>query len=361
MINKMKLETAISQAGVDAPKYLGEGAWHYAWKVLKDGREFVLRIPKETAYGKPVPYNEAAMKAEYGGTELYYTSVNKAVKGAAPEYFTYYVSEELTYTLESFAGIPIDLSAITEETAFRTGKDIGEIYRKTEDIPHGLNGFGFLTWSETGGLQGSIAGDAREGIKEESEEQLADYQLLCAARPEFRDEMVSRAIRLAIGLRQQRFTAPFLTNQDASPENILMNGQQVCLIDPYPIIYYPRGMASNFMNLYETFFIALSNTDRYKKHEFAAHAETLKRIADGFLAGYSAGNPEIAREVKGEQLLQLLETAFSHFQLLQEELTEEAEIRYGNKKDIAERLIGFSKELNRLAAFEFSPPINLKE
>ena len=354
MINKLKLETAISHAGVDAPKYLGEGAWHYAWKVLKDGREFVLRIPKETAYGKPVLYNESAIKAEYGGTELYYASVNKAVKGAAPEYFTYHVSEDLTYTLESFAGTQIELTDMTEERAFQIGKAIGNIYRKTEEIPHGLDGFGFLAWSEADGLHGSIAGDAREGITEENEEELADYEVLCAARPEFKDERVKRAIQLATELRLQRFTATSLTNQDASPENILINDNQVCLIDPYPIIYYPRGMAGNFINLYETYFIALADTDRYRKHEFAVHAEKLNGMATGFLAGYSNGDREIIREVKGEQLLQLLETAFSHLQLLSEDLKEEAEIRYGSKGEIEKRMELFSKELKRLAYFEWS-------
>lgn len=360
-MDNLKLELAIRHAGVEAHVFLGEGAWHYAWKVRKNGADFVLRIPKETAYGKPVLYNEAVIKAEYGGTELYYASVNKAVKGAALEYFTYYVSEGLTYTLESFVGTQLDLSAMTEATAFQVGKDVGNIYRKTEEIPHGLEGFGFLAWSEANGLHGSIAGDAREGIKEESEEQLADYEVLCAARPEFKDERVERAIQLATELRLQRFTAPFLTNQDASPENILMHGDRVCLIDPFPIIYYPRGMAGNFMNLYETYFIALADTERYRKHEFGVHQVKLKGMAEGFLAGYSGGNAEIACEVRGEQVLQLLETAFSHLQLLQGDLSEEAEIRYGNKKDIAERLIGFSKELNRLAAFEFSPLIHLKE
>ena len=353
---KDKLKSAIVHAHVEAPEFLGEGAWHYAWKVLKDESEFVLRIPKETAYGKPVPYDEAAMKAEYGGTGLYYAAVNIAVKGAAPEYFTYHVSQELTYTLESFAGTQIDLGAMTKESAFQTGKDIGAIYRKTENIPHGLEGFGFLSWSAEGGLQGSIKGDALEGIKEESEEQLADYQVLCAARPEFRDETVSEAIQSAAALRQQKFTMPLLTNQDASPENILMNGHRVCLIDPYPIIYYPRGMAGNFMNLYETYFIALANTERYRKHDFAAHGVKLNEMAKGFLEGYSGGNVEIVCEVRGEQLLQLLETAFSHLQLLDEDLTEEAEIRYGSKEEIESRLKLFSEELKRLAASELVNP-----
>lgn len=350
MINPLKLQAAIQHAKVETPVFLGEGAWHYAWKVQKDGSDWVLRIPKEIAYGQPVPYDEAALKAEYGGTRLYYASVNQAVTGAAPKHYSFYVTEKLTYTLESFAGTAINLGEMNKEAAFQIGQDIGEIYRKTEKIPHGLKGYGFLAWSAEEGLRGSVAGDAWQGLKEESEEQLTDYETLCQALPEFQSEAVEKVVQWAAALRQQRFTMPLLTNQDASPENIVMNCTQICLIDPYPIVYYPRGMAGNFMNLYETYFVALSAAERYAKHRFDVHQVKLNAMAEGFLAGYSGGDMEIIREVRGEQVLQLLETAFSHLQLLEGELSREAEIRFGTKKDIAARLPLFLTELKRLAA-----------
>lgn len=352
MMNNKRLQEAVKHAGVEAATFLGEGAWHYAWKVSKNKNEFVLRIPKEIAYGKRVHFSEKELKAEYGGTELYYRSVNKAVAGAAPEFFEFHVSRELTYTLESFGGQQIDLHNMTEETAYRTGKAIGEIHRKTENIPHELNGFGYLSWSETKGLHGSISGDAREFLKEESEEHLADYQVLCQAKPMFDDKTVSQTLQLAVDLRKRTFTKPLLANQDASPENILLNGDRVCLIDPFPSIYYPRGLAGNFMNLYETFFIALADTDRYRKHRFSACANKLKRVAKGFIDGYSDLNAQVAAEVRGEQLLQLLDTAYNHVQMLSEDLPEEARIRYGNKKEIEDRLIMLSEELKALAASE---------
>lgn len=349
-MNETKLEAALKHAEVETASFLGEGAWHYAWKVRKDDNEYVLRIPKEIAYGKEVPFNEEALKAEYGGTDLYYRSVNKAVAGAAPGFFKFHVSPELVYTLESFGGQQIDLHEMKLETAFETGKVIGRVHRKTEEIPHGLDGFGYLAWTHDRGLHGSITGNASTFIEEESEEHLADYQVLCKAKPMFQDETVAKAIHLAVDLRNQRFIKPLLANQDASPENILMNGNRVCLIDPFPIVYYPRGMAGNFMNLYETFFIALADTDRYRKHRFSACADKLKMIAKGFIEGYSAGNAQIISEVRGEQLLQLLDTAFSHLQMLSEDLREESRIRYGNKEEIEDRLIRLSEELKRLAA-----------
>src|SRR5690606_17936667 len=134
------------------------------------------------------------------------------------------------------------------------------------------------------------------------EEHLADYQALCAAYSEFEDKILFQTIQLAVDLRKKSFTKPLLVNQDASPENILISGTGVCLIDPYPSIYYARGMAGNFMNLYETYFIALADTERYKKHHFAACCRQLKMMARGFMEGYSAGNLQIAAEVRAEQL-----------------------------------------------------------
>ncbi|TWT25802.1 hypothetical protein [Planomicrobium sp. CPCC 101110] len=351
-MDRAKLEAVQKHSGVKVTGFLGEGAWHFAWKVLKGSDELVLRIPKAVAYRKPVPFNEEALKAEYAGTQLYYRSVNKAVEGSAPQFFEFHVSSELTYTLESYGGKQIDLHALTEKTAFQTGKEIGEIYRKTEEVPLNVDGFGYLNWSQEKGLQGTIKGDASEFLKEESDEQIADYQALCAAHPEYKDNRVSEAIQLAVAHRKKTFTKPLLVNQDASPENILLNGNRVCLIDPYPSINYPRTMAGNFMNLYETFFISLAHTERYQKHQFKECEENLKMIAKGFIEGYIAGNPQIASEVRGEQLLKLLETAYSHSQLLSEDLTEETRIRYGNKEEMENRLLQLSRELKVLAASE---------
>lgn len=350
IMDEVKLEAAQIHAGVKVIGFIGEGAWHFAWKVLKDNKELVLRIPKSVAYGKPVVFNEEALKAEYAGTELYYQVVNKAVESAAPKFFKFHVSPELTYTLESYGGIQIDLHTMTKETAFQTGKEIGKIHRKTEEVPHGLDGFGYLAWTQDKGLQGTLRGNASEFLKEESEEHLSDYQTLCAALPEYKDNTVSEALQLAVNLRKKAFTKPLLVNQDASPENILMNGKRVFLIDPYPSIYYPRAIAGNFMNLYETFFIHLADTERYRKHRFAACEENLHLIANGFIEGYSEGDPQIICEVRGEQLLQLLETANSHLCLLSEDLAEETRIRYGSKEEIEDRLHQFSKELKVLAA-----------
>lgn len=351
-MRKAKLDAALVHSNTKDPIFLGEGAWHDAWKVRKNSAVFVLRIPKETVYGQTVAYSEKTLQAEYGGTELYYCAVNKAVSGAAPEHYEFHVSPELTYTLETFAGKPIDLHAMPPETAFHIGQELGRIHRKTEDAAHDLSGFGYLDWTPETGLRGTFEGNAHKFLEEESKEQLADYEMLCITRPEFKNPIISEALQWAAELRQRRFTMPLLVNQDVSPENILVDGDRVRVIDPYPSIYYPRGMAGNFMNLYETLFIALADTERYRKHRFADCAGKLKMMAKGFLAGYSAGDPKIKSEVRGEQLLQLLESAYSHFCFMSEDISHGTKIRYGNKKKIAERFVLLSEELKALAIFQ---------
>lgn len=231
-----RLKAILYHAGSEEIRYLGEGAWHHAWKVRKGSSELVLRIPKEVAYGKTVPYNVTAFKAEYGGTELYYRCVNKAVKGAAPPSFDFHIGPGQTYTLETFGGKRIDLHALSDEASFFIGEELGKIHRKTEAISHGLEGFGYLAWSEDKGLHGSFSSDPAEFLKKESEGYLADYETLCKTRPEFRDDGVLSALQAAACLRKKSFKEPVLVNQDASPENIVMDGHRVCVIDPFPSI-----------------------------------------------------------------------------------------------------------------------------
>lgn len=349
-MNEEKLKRVLQHADVSDPVFLGSGAWHDAWKVVKANCELVLRIPKDIAYGKPVSFNEEELTAEYAGTKLYYQSVNEAVGGAAPDFYDFYVSADLTYTLESYGGEQIELHKMTKEQVLIIGKQVGKIYRKTDQISQAISGLGYLAWSEEKGLHGALDGELQAFIQEESAEHVADYETLCTVYPQFQDEGVIQALTLATELRNRQVLNVSLVNQDASPENILLRGDRVCLIDPYPSLYAPRGMAGNFMNLYETFFIVLSQTERYNKHRFDLCEEQLKAVAEGFLIGYSEGDKKVIREVRGEQLLQLIETAFVHHQLLLKDITREDVIRYGDRQAIEARLLVLCEELKWFAA-----------
>ena len=134
--NNDKRLKVFRHAGVADPRLLGEGAWHEAWKVVKDDHERVLRIPKEVAYGKRVTFDYNALTAEYAATKLYYQSVNQAVPGAAPDFYEFYVSPDFTYTLESFGGEPLSLHTMTIEQATDIGVQVGAIYRRTRPGRH---------------------------------------------------------------------------------------------------------------------------------------------------------------------------------------------------------------------------------
>ncbi|EPD49744.1 hypothetical protein HMPREF1210_03191 [Paenisporosarcina sp. HGH0030] len=329
--------------------YLGEGAWHQAWQLTSpQHKSMVLRIPKKIAYKKEVAYDANALLAEYGGTEQYYSWVNKVVPGAAPEKFVYHVSEGLTYTIESFAGSHVDLHDLNREDAQKLGSEIGHLYRKMEQVNHGLEGFGFFDWNEESGLHGRFLGDFHEFVTAESKEIIDDYMDLLTKRPIFNKPEIKEAILRICENRLIEIGSPVLTNQDASPENWLVDNGQIRLIDPLPILYIGEVMAANFMNLYETLFVELAHTERYGKHRFHECRETLQSIANGFELGYCGQNADLIRKLRSEQMIQVLNCAVSHNQMFIEGLNEEQIIRYGTKEDVENRLTVFVEKLIEL-------------
>lgn len=352
-IEEILLE-AMDHAGVSLPIMIGEGAWHMAWKVTKEDEELVLRIPKKVAYGKPVSFDQDALTAEYSATKWYYESVNQMVPGGAPAFFKFHVTPELTYTLESFGGKSLPLREMSLVEALRVGRQIGALYRKMESLTPEIEGFGRLAWTENKGLHGIINEEFQTFFQETSLNHAHNHQKLVNAYPMFQNNRVEDALQVVTTNRNRRIVSARLVNQDVSPENILWGGDSLCLIDPYPIVYEPREMAGNFMNLYETLFRMLANTPRYKKHQFEKCDDILKAIATGFLDGYSDGDLAISREVRGEQYLQLLETAYQHHCLLIRKLTSEDIIRYGHRKEIEERLAILGDEIKQFAETYFS-------
>jgi len=329
--------------------YLGEGAWHQAWKLTSTQHEpLVLRIPKKIAYKKQVTYDESALKAEYGATEVYYRYINQVSPGAAPASFQYHVTQELTYTVESFAGKNVNLHRLNSEEACNIGGKLGILYRNLEQVNHNLKGFGYFAWNEKEGVHGQFSSDYHTFIKEECIEVMDDYEELSTKRPTFMSSELKNALLRICERRMLEIKQPVLTNQDASPENWLLDSGQVRLIDPLPILYFGEVMAGNFMNLYETLFVELAHTERYRKQRFHKSQENLQSIADGFLTGYCNGNSHSIRVLKGEQLLQVLDTAIRHLRMLESGLTAEQIIRYGSSEDVEYRLTAFAKKINEL-------------
>ncbi|KEO81313.1 phosphotransferase [Tumebacillus flagellatus] len=345
MSDLSKITQALQIAGLpafEAPEkvtLLGEGAWHLAYLVLlADGREMVVRFQKKVSYGKPLVYDEKQFRSEYGGEALFYRYANDVQPGICPEEFFYHVSEELTFTVESYAGPGLKLSELSPDSAYEVGRQVGAYFRAADEIPAGVPGFGFLEWDGEQ-IRGSLTGDAQANLREEVEEYREDLQALIDSDLAFDRNAVTRTFEQAVANRRTGDERIVLTNRDLSPENLVWVNGRVRLIDPLPLAYSNMVFAGNFLSLYRNIYPNYHKSPRYARHNFHLYRPLLHRIADGFVDAYSDGDPERRQRIHGEQFFMLLDLVRRHLSLLeQDELSEESQIRSGNRNAIAERL-----------------------
>ncbi len=325
--------------------FLGEGAWHDAFLIEDNHKKLVLRLPKKVAYGEKVEFNEREWRTEYEGQKLFYHHANQANSGIAPEYFDYYVDKECTYTLESFAGEKVDLHQLPLLKAYDIGAQYGEFFRKLNNHKHPLKGFGYLRWSQErftveGEMQSSVSAFMEEENKEILEE---DFPYLSQSSYSFDREKIYDKLENCVATRS--ISNVSFTNQDTSPENILLQDNKIRIIDPYPVLYYGHTFAGNFLNNYDTLFIALHNSPRYKKHNFDQVSMKLKAIAQGFMEQYCLQDKETQVLVKREQYVQLFSTTVEHVKMVNDTLPISKVLRYGTKEQIEARIPLFLYEL----------------
>ncbi|MBL0385072.1 hypothetical protein JJB07_00310 [Tumebacillus sp. ITR2] len=341
-----KIADALQIAGLPAltspefdVKELGEGAWHIAYLLqLADGRQMVLRFQKEESYCKPLRYDEKLFRSEYGAQQLYYAYANKVQPGVCPEDFFYHVSEHLTFTIESYAGPTVQLSALDTEGAYEVGKQIGVYFRAVDGVPVEVQGFGFLEWDGEK-IHGAAPGDAHANLREEIAEYREELQALLDSELSFARDAVLRTFE---GVAANRLTDDeliVLTNRDLSPENLVLAEGRVRIIDPLPLAYSNMVFAGNFLNCYRNLFPSFHKAPRYERHNFHLYRTQLTAIADGFLDAYSDGDLERRKRINGEHFFMLLSLVYRHYSLLQQQdLNMETTIRYGTREAIAERL-----------------------
>lgn len=340
------IDYALQKSGLDSLKdttqvqYLGEGAWHQAYLVqLRVGEAVVVRFPKKEAYGKKVEFDEAASFAEYAGTKAYYELANSVKPGICPGFFNYHVEKNKTFTVESYAGKAIKLESFTFMEAFQAGAEMGEFFRNMNTAQHGLKGFGYLNWNGKT-VEGQFQSSVTDSMKEENEEYISDFKafiqnydhpILTDAMSQLEDCMINRE------LDESQI---ILTNQDTSPENILLHEDgRVSLIDPVPILYSGDSLAGNFLNNYRVLFPTFYNAPRYAKHQFDRFEGKLQTMADGFMEGYCNGDADVKRRVKQEEFIQLTSLAASQLNVLQsQDLSSEQKIRYGEQETIVNRI-----------------------
>jgi hypothetical protein len=224
------------------------------------------------------------------------------------------------------------------------------LYRQIEQVDHGVKGCGFFAWNEEKGVHGQFTSDYHSFVEAECKEVMDDYEELALKRTIFNKPELKYALQRICVTRLTEIKHPVLTNQDASPENWLMDKGRIRIIDPLPIIYFGEVMAANFLNLYETLFVELAHTERYGKHRFHECQEALQHIAGGFLNGYCLQNSHLIQVLREEQMLQVLNSAVHHLRMFESGLTREQVIRYGSKEDVEKRLTVFLEKLVELQA-----------
>lgn len=353
------IDYALQKSGLEMLKdptqvqYLGEGAWHYAYLVqLPIGDQVVVRFPKTVAYGREIDFDEASTIAEYAGTKAYYELANSVKPGICPEFFYYHVEKNKTFTVESYAGKSIKLEHFTYVEAFQVGAELGEFFRNMNAAKHGLKGFGYLKWDGKN-IEGQNKSSVSEFMKNENVEYLTDFRNFIDTYDRSIHSAALIQLQECMKNREMDEHSIIFTNQDTSPENVLIHlDGRVSLIDPVPLLYSGDSLAGNFLNNYRTLFPTFYNAPRYAKHEFDRFEDRLHKIADGFLEGYSNGDLSVKKRVKQEEFIKLTSLAASHWELLRsDELTQEQKIRYGERDAIANRLTVL---VNKIQEFQWS-------
>ncbi|RST59995.1 hypothetical protein D5F11_009885 [Siminovitchia terrae] len=328
-------------------RLLGEGAWHEAYLVkLKGNHWLVIRFPKKQAYGKSVSFNWQEMFSEYSGNGLYYQQANAVMPGICPEEYEFYVDPELTYTIESYMGKPIDLSATDTSVGRDYGVQLGDFFRKMDDVKPNLTGFGHLIW-EDGKLKGEYNVERQKFMADEKDEFLLEWAQLRDTNLSF--DRLAIQEKLLQCLENRSFSFVSLTNQDTSPENLIIHNGRVHIIDPLPVLYSGFVFAGNHVNNYQTLFLTYYKSPRYVKHQFHKHKEVLHALAAGFEEGYTERLVERKRALKIEQFLQLFSLCHTNYRVLQKEINKETYMRMGDKQAIESRLPIYLEELE---AFE---------
>ncbi|WP_182914687.1 hypothetical protein [Paenibacillus thiaminolyticus] len=140
-----------------------------------------------------------------------------------------------------------------------------------------------------------------------------------------------------------------MTNRDISPENIIVDNQLLRLIAALPLQYDDHAFAGNLLNNFNTLFPSYDRSPRYAKHNFGSYRAQLNGFAEGYLAGYAAGDESIEYSLKVEEFLMLLDLACHHTGLLNEEWNEGIQLRVGDRAAVKERIPEYIRRLEQFA------------
>jgi len=322
---------------------IGEGAWHTVYKIERlDARDLVIRIKKNKAYGELQPIDEIELTTEYESTKAYYSHVNESNRDVCPTFYQYFIEDDIVFTVETFMGHGTDLLSLHKDEASSYGKQLGRIYHRIHNNKTSMEGFGELDWNGKT-LRGSDFNNIDALWQEENN------QILIALSTLIHDTYISSLIEN----RRTQIQKIALVNQDVTPENLILTGYHIAIIDPFPKLDFDLKYAAYFVFCYKFLLPAFSNAPRYIKHAYEEKSSILNEIADGFISGYFSNVAGDAfttqtRRLMDEYRLWLLQEAYEHYEILQQpHLYQKTTQQMGNREMITARLNLCLEELEK--------------
>lgn len=323
---------------------IGEGAWHTVYKIEKlDDRDLVIRIKKNKAYGELQPIDEIELTTEYESTKAYYSHVNESDRDVCPTFYQYFIEDDIVFTVETFMGHGTDLLSLHKDEANSYGKQLGRIYHRIHNNKTSMEGFGELDWNGKT-LRGSDFNNIDALWQEENNQILIALSTLIHSGLHFDKEKVDTYISSLIENRRTQIQKIALVNQDVTPENLILTGDHIAIIDPFPRLDFDLKYAAYFVFCYKFLLPAFSNAPRYIKHAYEEKSSILNEIADGFISGYFSNVAGDAftiqtRRLMDEYRLWLLQEAYEHYEILQQpHLNSKTTQQMGDREMITARL-----------------------
>ncbi|WP_225985999.1 hypothetical protein [Psychrobacillus glaciei] len=329
---------------------IGEGSWHNVYRIESNIEEdLVLRIRKKKAYGQLQAYKEIDLITEYESSKVYYNQANQCSFPICPSFFDYFQEESLVFTVESFMGKGKILQYLSDSEAFKIGEVLGEFFKVMHRKDPEIQGFGNIIWNGKN-LEGKKQQEVNYIWQNENDFYLSILNSLTTSDLTFNREKVVNKLLNLIENRRENQQKISLVNQDVTPENIILNLDNVSIIDPFPKLDFDLKYAGYFVFCYKFLLPAYSNAPRYRKHAYNKNSNILSRIADGFMKGYISDNVNLYKCLLDEYILWTLLEAHEHYEILNEsELNPKTLQQMGDKDMIMNRLTLCLNELENLS------------
>ncbi len=346
MIEK-KLKQALRLASLPLPSQwqkIGSGAWHDAYLLeWPEQKPLIFRLRKSVIYGQTEQFEATELHSDYAPVGHFYTQANHVQTGVCPEQYEYFISPELSFTIESYMGKTLDYVNLTLTEAQKFGEAIGCFLKEMHAQPTEILGMGMVVWQNGRLTTNNTLTPAQQWQQER--------QHLLEQLPTIDSLSIRQKLQHCLQARIMTNEPTTLVNRDTTPENLITTSQNTFsgLIDPVPMIHSGTQFAAHFYFVYNFLLAAYNNTPRYAHHQFQPFTSILETIATGFLNGYAQNNNALQAQIKLASFLHLI----AEFLFLRNKkstpLSAKEQLKLGNHAAIEQRFLSCWRAL---AAFE---------